>query len=136
MQTIFEGVKSSVSSLKADKQKYTTVLENLILEILLMMMAETVRIEHLSSDEELVKPAGDKALERFREESGRECKIEYAAELAEDGKNAGGVVGTTMTGRIRIDNTLEARLRILEEKMLPEIRQDLFGPNKNRRFNN
>lgn len=41
---------------------------------------------------------------------------------------------TAQQGRIRLDNTLEQRLKLLEEQMLPELRLDLFGPNKNRKF--
>ena len=36
--------------------------------------------------------------------------------------------------RITVNNTLEERLRLLEERMLPEIRDNLFGKNENRRF--
>lgn len=54
------------------------------------------------------------------------------------------------TGRITIDNTLDERLRLLEDRvcdgfecladthpriqMLPEIRHDIFGINENRKF--
>jgi len=36
--------------------------------------------------------------------------------------------------RIILDNTLDERLRLLEDRMLPEIRADLFGRNENRKF--
>ncbi len=34
-----------------------------------------------------------------------------------------------------MDNTLEARLNMVAQKMLPQIRSALFGPNPNRKFN-
>lgn len=48
--------------------------------------------------------------------------------------SSGGIIGSMLNGRIKVDNTLDERLGILEEKMLPEIRTDLFGKNENRRF--
>lgn len=36
--------------------------------------------------------------------------------------------------RITVNNTLDERLRLLQERMLPEIRESLFGKNENRRF--
>ncbi|KAF5366254.1 hypothetical protein D9758_005683 [Tetrapyrgos nigripes] len=44
---------------------------------------------------------------------------------------AGGVKLVSGSGRITLDNTLDERLRLLEEGVLPEIGQDLFGPNEN-----
>lgn len=80
-----------------------------------MMMSPEVVIEHLKRDEKAVKSAGEKALERYTELSGRESKIVYEGDLEE--KKSGGVVGSIMNGRIRVDNTLEERLAILEEKV-------------------
>lgn len=65
--------------------------------------------------------------------------------------SAGGVVLVNASKRIKVDNTLDERLRLLEDRvsctspflrdlsltsrqMLPEIRRDLFGINENRKF--
>ncbi len=50
--------------------------------------------------------------------------------------SAGGVVLSSMGDRIRVVNTLEARLGLLQESMLPDIRILLFGPSPTRRFYN
>jgi V-type H+-transporting ATPase subunit E len=39
----------------------------------------------------------------------------------------GGVVVTSTDGRIVVNNTLDARLRIVKEEQLPAIRAKLFG---------
>ena len=65
--------------------------------------------------------------------------------------SAGGVKLVNGNNRITLDNTLDERLRLLEDrvcfsirsysavshplsKMLPEIRNDLYGSNENRKF--
>lgn len=37
-------------------------------------------------------------------------------------------------GKIEIDNTFEARLRLLENSAGPAVRESLFGKNPNRKF--
>jgi V-type H+-transporting ATPase subunit E len=46
----------------------------------------------------------------------------------------GGVIVTNPDKSIRVKNTLESRLELLKEKMLPEIRTSLFGSNPSRKF--
>ena len=47
--------------------------------------------------------------------SGREVSTEFAGDLSDD--SAGGVAGWALGGKIKVDNTLTERLRILEEKV-------------------
>lgn len=71
--------------------------------------------------------------------------------VAESACRAGGIKLISGSKRITIDNTLDERLRLLEDRvgiysspaftisdlcrqMLPEIRKDLFGANENRKF--
>lgn len=37
-------------------------------------------------------------------------------------------------GRIKINNTLESRLELIAQQLVPEIRSALFGSNPNRKF--
>ena len=62
-----------------------------------------------------MKKAAKKAEDRYKEMSGRETTIDFEATLNDD--SAGGVIGSTMQGRIKVDNTLGERLKILEEKV-------------------
>lgn len=115
-----------------------------------MLLSKDVTIQHRPKDAELVKKATTAALKQYKEIAGLESDVKFEGELADD--SAGGVIGSTMAGRIRVDNTLAERLRILEEKvrwsllllacpkpltrtqMLPELREDLFGKNPHRKF--
>jgi len=48
--------------------------------------------------------------------------------------SAGGVELYAQRGRIKVNNTLEARLEMVAEQKLPQIRNALFGVNENRKF--
>jgi hypothetical protein len=91
-----------------------------------------VSIAHRPKDADLVKKSTEEAKKQYKEISGLESEVSFEDSLADD--SAGGVIGSAMGDRIKVDNTLSARLRILEEKMLPELREDLFGKNPNRKF--
>lgn len=47
---------------------------------------------------------------------------------------AGGVIVSSASGKHRCDNTLEQRLALAYEGMLPVLRTTLLGPNDHRKF--
>ena len=48
--------------------------------------------------------------------------------------SAGGVELFAQRGKIKVNNTLEARLAMISQNKLPETRTALFGANENRKF--
>jgi len=48
--------------------------------------------------------------------------------------SCGGVELLAAKGRIKISNTLEKRLEMVAEQLVPEVRSALFGRNPNRKF--
>lgn len=114
------------------------------IQVLLLLLSEDITLSHRPKDTDLVKKSAEEAKKQYKEMAGLESNIEFDASLADD--SAGGVIGSAMGDRIKVDNTLSTRLRILEEKvsyarvastdnqMLPELREDLFGKNPNRKF--
>ncbi|WWC68742.1 uncharacterized protein I206_102676 [Kwoniella pini CBS 10737] len=131
LESIFEEANKQVKDL-SEGDKYKQAIENLILEVLLKLLSPNVTLNHRPKDTDLIKKASDKALKKYKDISGRESKIEFESSLSD--KSSGGVIGSSLKGKIKVDNTLEERLKILEEKMLPELRHDLFGINENRKF--
>lgn len=49
-------------------------------------------------------------------------------------ETTGGVELLAQKGRIKISNTLEARLELIAQQLIPQIRTALFGRNLNRKF--
>ena len=84
-----------------------------------MLMASEVTIDHQKAAKEYINTAGDAALKRYKEISGRECKLDFQTEVSDE--SSGGIIGSVMNRRIKVDNTLDERLKILEEKVSPVI---------------
>ncbi|WWC60187.1 uncharacterized protein I303_102752 [Kwoniella dejecticola CBS 10117] len=131
LESIFEEANKQVKDL-SEGDKYKQALENLILEVLLKLLSTEVTLNHRPKDSDLIRKASDKALKKYKDISGRESKVQFESSLSDE--SSGGVIGSSLKGKIKVDNTLEERLKILEEKMLPELRHDLFGVNENRKF--
>lgn len=104
----------------------------LLLESLLILHENKVQVITRSNDVQIVQGVVDEALKKYKDVTGRESKVDVSEGLPKD--SAGGIIVSARNNTIRLDNTLEQRLRLLEEKMLPEIRLNLFGPNKQRKY--
>ncbi|KAN0061357.1 V-ATPase V1 sector subunit E [Thecaphora frezii] len=134
LQTLFDQAKERLSGLTEDQQTYKQLLQKLILQGLLQLMEKKVVVTVRSTDVQLAQEAAKGAEADYKEASGRGTSVEVKEGL--DGDSFGGVILAGSGGKIVINNTLEERLRLLEDKLLPEIRLDLFGPNQNRKFFN
>ncbi|KAJ3036648.1 V-ATPase V1 sector subunit E [Rhizophlyctis rosea] len=119
-----------------DKDKYHALLKDLILQIYYQLMEKEVLLQCRQVDADAVRAAANAAKEEYLKNVGGslEFKLQEDAWLSE--KGAGGVVGSSVDGRIRVNNSLEKRLELVSEQMLPDIRILLFGASPNRRFYN
>ncbi|UZJ54275.1 hypothetical protein CBS101457_003595 [Exobasidium rhododendri] len=134
LQDLFDGAKERLAELTKDQSKYSKLLKGLILQGLLQLMEEKVVVSCKSTDVQIVQEAAKEAEAAYKEKSGRETSVEIKDDLKKEYQ--GGVILAGHGGRIKINQTLDERLRLLEDRMLPEIRMELFGPNENRKFFN
>lgn len=161
LQELFDAARGNLSSVTQDQAAYTALLQKLILQGLLQLMEPEVAITARSADVQLVQGVLDGAAKDYAAKTGgRKVKLSVSEGLEKD--SAGGILLAGLNGRIKVNNTLDERLRLIEDKvrtyaalcgpsrqrhpsmlipfppfalqMLPEIRLDLFGPNENRKW--
>ncbi|PKI84290.1 V-ATPase V1 sector subunit E [Malassezia vespertilionis] len=132
LQTLFENAAEQLTQLTEDQAKYKTLLQDLVLQGLLDINEPEVQVTARSGDVQLVQGILDDATNKYKEATGRTTKVQVVDGLPQDSK--GGVKLAGNGGKVWVNNTLELRLQLLEEFMLPELRMDLFGPNKERKF--
>ncbi|KAJ1023145.1 hypothetical protein NDA16_003298 [Ustilago loliicola] len=133
LQSLFDAARDKLNDIAKDQEKYKKLLSQLILQGLLQLMESKVTVTVKSSDVQLAQEAAKQAEKDFKQKSGKEASVTVQEGLNKD--SAGGVALSGHGGKITINNTLDERLRLLEDRMLPKIRLDLFGPNQNRKFN-
>lgn len=71
---------------------------------------------------------------KYRDATGKDVTLKIDDETHLPSETTGGVELYAQKGKIRINNTLEARLDLIAQQLVPEIRNALFGRNVNRRF--
>ncbi|KAH6923599.1 hypothetical protein HPB50_003225 [Hyalomma asiaticum] len=76
----------------------------------------------------------DTVARKYQAKTGQTVQLTLEANLS-DTNTCGGVESVAKRGRIRVCNTLESRLEMISQQLLPQIRTALFGRNPNRKFN-
>ncbi|KAF4470893.1 V-type proton ATPase subunit E [Fusarium albosuccineum] len=134
LDSIFEDAQKKLADGAKDKAKYQKVLTGLLLEGFYALNEPELQVRSRKKDYDVVKKAIDEAAKEFKKQLGKDvtAKIQEDQPLAEG--IAGGVVIISGSGKIDIDNTFEARLRLLEDSAAPAVREALFGKNPNRKF--
>ncbi|KAH9994627.1 ATPase V1/A1 complex subunit E [Russula vinacea] len=132
LQDLFAAARTQIAGLADDEARYVQFLESVIVQGLLQLLEPSATVYVRAKDEDVTTRALDGAKKAYYDVSGRQVEVELEASLSND--LSGGVKLISGSRRITLDNTLDERLRLLEDRMLPEIRYDLFGPNENRKF--
>lgn len=136
-----------VRAVKGNKQKYTALLEDLLVEGLLRLIEEKVTVRCVKEDTNTVKGLLNKARKRFLEEMQRvanqnkaEFKMTVNISMSPDPLPSSCIGGvwvqspayTSRPDAIIVRNSLDARLNTVMEDMTPTIRALLFPENEQR----
>jgi V-type H+-transporting ATPase subunit E len=136
LEQLYAESREQLQQISQDNSKYAELLRDLVLQGFYSLMEPEVVVVCRAADKDKVTKAIDDAAQIYKSEVGSDVKATVDTNNPLPASCSGGVVLQAQGGRIKVDNTLEARLAILEEKMLPQIRVLLFGHSANRRFFN
>ncbi|XP_054242662.1 V-type proton ATPase subunit E 1 isoform X3 [Indicator indicator] len=82
----------------------------------------------------MVKTAVQKSIPIYKNATKRDVDVHIDQDNFLPEEIAGGVEIYNSDGKIKVSNTLESRLDLVAQQMMPEIRVALFGANANRKF--
>lgn len=97
-------------------------------------MAKEVTVSARETDYDVVKQAITKSTKDFKEKSGIDVKVTIDEKDPLPKSIHGGVIVKAMKGQIRVNNTLEERLSLMQLNALPAVRIALFGESETRKF--
>mmetsp|Transcript_86693 Transcript_86693/g.232535 ORF Transcript_86693/g.232535 Transcript_86693/m.232535 type:complete len:229 (+) Transcript_86693:87-773(+) len=141
MVAISNDAKAALTKALADQAKCKDFVTKLMVQGLLMLLESEVTVRCRQKDLALVKgcldPAAKKYKDIVKEKSGadKSCKLIVdeknflpPAEVDQEGRSClGGIVLSCFGGKITVDNTIDARLKLVMEQDKPEIRKKLFA---------
>jgi len=135
IQKLKDSANEQLAEIANNPEQYSKLLTNLIAQAFYRLVEKDVYIKCREKDVPLIKQAIEDAKAIYTTALKREvnCNIMKTYLNADI---SGGIEAFTADGKTRVVNTLEARLDMLFNQMIPEIRVKLFGKNVNRKHDN
>ncbi|KAJ1833013.1 V-ATPase V1 sector subunit E [Coemansia sp. RSA 2711] len=136
LDSVFAEAQQALAKVPDDQEKYSQLLVNLCAQAFVQLNDQTVNVRGRKADVELIKQAVPKAAELYKQKTGKDVKATVVEDDVLADSVLGGVRVSALGDRISVDNTLQARLDLSSDRMLPQLRNVLFGQSSNRKFFN
>jgi V-type H+-transporting ATPase subunit E len=134
VKNVLDEARSRLFHLSNDKNRYGAILQGLISQGLFQLLESKVVLRCRQKDLGAVEEALPHSLKLLNQTWGQETKVTIDRENFLNPDIAGGVEVYAREGKIKVVSTLESRLDLISQQMIPEIRNYLFGRNPNRKF--
>ncbi|CAN8002834.1 unnamed protein product [Ixodes hexagonus] len=130
---VLAEAKANLGMITGQEQRYRPFLERLVLQGLYRLLEKDVIIVCRRKDAKLVQAALEVATKVFRKKTGIQANVVLDKDTFLPEASTGGVELSSMRGKIKVVNTLESRLQLISQNILPQIRVELFGKNPDRK---
>ncbi|KAK5577481.1 hypothetical protein RB653_002422 [Dictyostelium firmibasis] len=143
LRDVIKEAQKKLATISEDKEKYQTILKNLIYQGFVKLNENKVQVVGRKEDTAIIEKATAEAAAEFKKNTGKsiESSVDRERFLPQGPKAdyngptcCGGVILSALEGRIICKNTLDARLEICFDQLTPVIRTHLYGASQNRKF--
>ncbi|VEN58369.1 unnamed protein product [Callosobruchus maculatus] len=134
VRQVLEDARKRLGEVTKDQGKYAQILESLILQALYQLFEKDITVRVRPQDRDLVKSIIPTVAAKYKDVTGKEVNIKIDDESHLSQETTGGIELLTLKNKVKINNTLEARLDLIAQQLIPQIRTALFGRNVNRKF--
>ncbi|VDK48764.1 unnamed protein product [Anisakis simplex] len=134
LHKVLEEARVNLSRISANHQHYPSILKGLMLQALYQMLEKEVVLQCRSQDVKLVEQLLPECIKEVESSWGEKTKVVIDQANCLPSESAGGIELSAKGGKIRVSSTLESRLELIANQIIPQIRTALFGENPNRRF--
>ncbi|KAF5304427.1 hypothetical protein FQR65_LT07957 [Abscondita terminalis] len=134
VRNVLEEAHKRLGAVTQNSSRYSEILQTLILQGLYQLFETNVSIRTREQDVSLVQGILPAVSAKYKEAVGKEIHLKVDTENNLPSDTTGGIELLAQQGRIKINNTLEARLELISAQLVPQIRTALFGRNVNRKF--
>ncbi|XP_036279355.1 LOW QUALITY PROTEIN: V-type proton ATPase subunit E 1-like [Pipistrellus kuhlii] len=131
---LLNEAKQRLGKVEKDTTRYQVLLDGLVLQGLYQLLEPRMIVCCQKQDFPLVKAAVQKAIPMYKIATNKDVDDQIDQEVYLPEEIAGGVEIYNGDRKINISNTLESRLDLIAQQMMPEVRGALFGANANRKF--
>jgi len=132
--TVLEEATQRLQTISRDRAGYAKILQALLTQGACQLLEPHVLVRCRQVDQSLVEAAIPPALAEYKNIVNKECVFKLDTDNWLSSDCTGGIELLAMKGKIKVNNTLEARLAMISGQILPDVRTSLFGGNPNRKF--
>ncbi|XP_047034550.1 V-type proton ATPase subunit E [Helicoverpa zea] len=134
VRNLLDEARKRLAEVPNDQKMYSELLTTLIVQALFQIMEPSVTLRVRQADKALVDSVLGKCQADYKAKIMKDTVLKIDTDNWLSPDTCGGIELVAMKGRIKICNTLESRLELIAQQLLPEIRTALFGRNPNRKF--
>uniref|UniRef100_A0A8C7KYK0 ATPase H+ transporting V1 subunit E1b n=1 Tax=Oncorhynchus kisutch TaxID=8019 RepID=A0A8C7KYK0_ONCKI len=133
-QEMLSEARQRLANVAKDPARYPALMDGLVLQGFYQLLETKVTIRCRKQDLQVLQAAIQKTIPSYKAavKNNIEVRIDQDNFLSPD--ISGGIEIYNADGKIKVSNTLESRLDLMAQQMMPEIRVALFGQNQNRKF--
>lgn len=133
VRNVLDDARKKLGEVSKDAQ-YRDILNLLIVQGLCQLTETHVTVRVRKVDLPLVESLIDDVQKVYKEATLKDVTVKIDQDNFLPADSCGGVDLYAARGRIKVSNTLETRLELIAQQLIPEIRGSLFGNNPNRKF--
>ncbi|XP_015514709.1 V-type proton ATPase subunit E [Neodiprion pinetum] len=134
VRNVLDEARKRLGEVTRDSSRYGQVLKSLVIQSLYQLMEANILVRVRQADVGLTESIIDSIQDTYKDVSGKDTIIKVDKDNFLPADSCGGVELIAGRGRIKISNTLESRLELIAQQLVPEVRSALFGRNPNRKF--
>lgn len=134
VRAVLDEARRRLGEVTRDPSKYSSLLQSLITQGLYQLMEANVLVRGRQQDAQLIQNVLPASVEQYKRETGKDVVITLDTDNFLPADSTGGIELTALQGRIKVVNTLESRLEMIAQQLVPAIRTALFGGNASRKF--
>ncbi|CAH8532830.1 unnamed protein product [Schistosoma turkestanicum] len=135
IEMLLKEAQERLRMVTRDRDIYQKCLSGLILEGLFQLLEPEVIIRCREVDRDLIQNLLPGCVATYRNQTRTDCRVTIDSNCLPNNL-AGGIELYNKDGRIKVVNTLESRLDQISERLMPQLREILFGVNESRKFRN
>lgn len=131
---VLDEANRDLGEITKNPVQYKEVLRKLTLQATLQLLETNVVLRIRQADSSLIDEILPVVIGEYKKLSNKEINIKVDTDTYLQPDTSGGIELLAQKGKIKVTNTLESRLDLISQQLIPEIRNALFGRNPCRRF--
>ncbi|KAM8705866.1 hypothetical protein ACLKA7_010201 [Drosophila subpalustris] len=132
--SVLDDARKRLGEVTKNEAEYKEILSKLIVQGLYQVMEPKVNLRCRQVDVPLVRSVLQSSIEQYKAAMKQDVELFVDEREFLNADTCGGIELLALNGRIKVPNTLESRLELISQQLVPEIRNALFGRNVNRKF--